>query len=314
LHEDKAFSVSSHAVLVVNPVSGGGKWDLHRNFIEESLSRQYELTILETHPEANLNAQLANIITQDTQCIIACGGDGTLREVAQTVLTKNIVFGIIPLGTTNALAHALFGNLSKVMGVKLSCDIILQNNVKKLDVAWCNDEMSLLALGVGFEATMIAKADREKKNTSGQLAYLQGLGEAVLENESQVLDFFIDDTEQVETEVSSLMVANAAPFTTVLAQGNGQPDPFDGKLDVTLFGKLDSPLSLFNALISPPNEMQTDIRETETPTPLKKFQIEKLQLRSESKFNYVIDGEVRTTNDLLIKIHKQALKIFVPLD
>lgn len=311
LHEDKAFIANPHALLVVNPVSGGGKWQLHQDVIKEQLSRQYELTIVETHPDEELRSNITELITNDTRCIIAGGGDGTLREAAQIAIEKNVDFGIIPLGTTNALAHALYGNLSKIMGVTMACDIITQGTVKKMDVSWCNDEVCLLTIGVGFEAQMIIKADRAKKNESGQMAYLQGMSEAVIENQIQILDLSIDNDKWAETEVSSLVVANAAPFTTILAQGNGEPDPFDGKLDITLFKKLDSPMTLLNALFSPNDDAQAQTSEATADKVLKTCQAEKIQLQSASRFDYVIDGEVRSAQQLDIFIQKQALNVFI---
>ena len=79
---------------------------------------------------------------------------------------------------------------------------------------------------------MIEKADRESKNKSGQLAYLNGFFEAFGEQKSQLLKVKLDDNEPKEICTNSFIVANAAPFTTLLAQGGGQPDHSDGLLDI----------------------------------------------------------------------------------
>lgn len=47
------------------------------------------------------------------------------------------------------------------------------------------------------------------------------------------MTLILDDGEPFSIETNSLVVANAAPLTTILAQGKGNPDYFDGLLDIT---------------------------------------------------------------------------------
>ncbi len=98
----------------------------------------------------------------------------------------------------------------------------------------------LLLVGLGFEHKMIQKADRDTKNDMGQLAYLTGLWEAIDENQSLSICMQLDDGETHTVDTTSLVVANAAPFTSVLAQGNGEPIINDGLLDITWIDASDS--------------------------------------------------------------------------
>lgn len=78
------------------------------------------------------------------------------------------------MGTANALAHVLMGITSKFIPVEQACDLIIDGQTSIIDTAYCNNELVLLLAGIGFEQSMIEKADRESKNKSGQLAYLNG--------------------------------------------------------------------------------------------------------------------------------------------
>ena len=53
--------------------------------------------------------------------VIACGGDGTITEVAAALVGTHIKLGIIPFGTANALSHVLCGTLSKVASLETMC-------------------------------------------------------------------------------------------------------------------------------------------------------------------------------------------------
>ncbi|MCP4057761.1 MAG: hypothetical protein GY738_10690, partial [Pseudoalteromonas sp.] len=164
--------------------------------------------------------------------IIACGGDGTVTEVASVLVNTQCKLGIIPMGTANALAHVLMGISSKIIPVEQACDLIIDGQTQTIDTAYCNDELMLLLAGIGYEQSMVEKADRDSKNESGQLAYLSGFFQAFSEQKAQTLYVTLDDNQMQEVNTNSFIVANAAPFTTLLAQGGGQPDHEDGLLDI----------------------------------------------------------------------------------
>src|SRR5262245_64821414 len=44
-------------------------------------------------------------MTPDTESVFACGGDGTISDVAASLAGTDVSLGIIPAGTTNVLAH-----------------------------------------------------------------------------------------------------------------------------------------------------------------------------------------------------------------
>ena len=78
-----------------------------------SLSAYYDLTVLTTSKEVNAYALAKQAIKKKPDIIIACGGDGTVTEVASVLVNTQCKLGIIPLGTANALAHVLMGIQSK---------------------------------------------------------------------------------------------------------------------------------------------------------------------------------------------------------
>ena len=67
----------------------------------------------ETSAVDNGTVVAREVLKEGPAIMVACGGDGTVNEVADCVAGTDIRMGIIPTGTTNALSHALMGGLQK---------------------------------------------------------------------------------------------------------------------------------------------------------------------------------------------------------
>ncbi|WP_413692224.1 diacylglycerol kinase family protein [Pseudoalteromonas sp. KJ10-2] len=233
VHEKQKLLLPTPTWMIVNPVSGSGKWRLHQQQLIRELTKKHCLKIVETSPETSATTLAKQAIQMDAKEIIVCGGDGTVTEVAEQIIEKDIVLGIVPFGTANALCHVLYGLEAKFSPVESACKAILSDQVRSIDTARCNDKLMLLVMGIGFEQQMIESASRENKNQYGQMAYLSGFFNAIASNNPQKLTIKVDDQPLTNIDVQSLVVANIAPFSTVLAHGGDVPEPDDGKLHVT---------------------------------------------------------------------------------
>ena len=294
--------------LIANPVSGAGKWPENREFIEQRLSASMQLKIVETTPDISAETLAKQAVESGASMVIACGGDGSLTEVASVLVDTNVHFAIIPMGTANALAHALFGTRSKVMPIEVACEHIESGVATKIDTASCNKRLMLLVTAVGFEQKMIEGADRDEKNQGGQMAYIKALWEAVNTNDSLDLLVTIDDGAQQSLSVCSLVVANAAPFTTVLAQGGGEPDAKDGQLDLTWIPpqtSMSEHMFSLSELIVPNVFVDAENKNVHHQ------RIKKIIINAEQPLNYVIDGETYQDEALDIRINPSSLTMLI---
>lgn len=306
------------AWIIANPVSGGGKWQEYSEQIQDELKAYFDLTLTLTTADetANIFAQQARSAGADI--VIACGGDGTVTEVASEVVNTDIMLGIIPLGTTNALSHALFGLGSKIIPISQALDNIIQGHNQAIDTARCNDELVLLLVGIGFEQKMIESANRERKNALGQLAYLDGLWQAMSMAETLTISLSLDDAAPITIRTHSSVIANAAPFTSLLAQGNGEPNMTDGLLDITWLDADDDPkgplLGLAELAIAGwVKEGRKDLKVQQARlSKVHHAHAKKVTISSQPKCKYVIDGEVFEPADLTIEVQPASLKVFVP--
>ncbi|AVT46416.1 diacylglycerol kinase family protein [Shewanella baltica] len=323
-HMLKQGKINIHKVawIIANPVSGGGKWQQYGEQIQDELKAYFDLTLKLTSENISANTFAKKARSSGADIIIACGGDGTVTEVASEIVNTDIDLGIIPLGTTNALSHALFGLGSKLIPVSQALDNIIQGHYQAIDTARCNEQLVLLLVGIGFEQQMIESANRERKNALGQFAYLDGLWRAVNADITLTIQLSLDDAEPTTLTTHSLIVANAAPFTSVLAQGDGEPNMTDGLLDITWLDSGDEPkeqlLSLAELAIAGwVKEGNKDTHSTRpsapsTATKVHHAHAKKVSISSQPKCKYVIDGEIFEPADLTIEVQPASLKVFVP--
>lgn len=308
MYKSGALKQKDKMLLVVNPVAGGGSWKTHQAQIEQMLSTKYELHIKTSTPDVTAKQLTQENKDEHYKVIAACGGDGTVNEVASVLVDTDICMAIIPLGTTNALSHVLLGIQSKFTPVETACEIILNNEFSKIDTAVCNDEAMVLVAGLGFEQRMIDLADRDKKNESGELAYVQALATAIKQNNVHSYKVSINGEKPELLEASSLVIANAAPFTTILAQGGETPDPSDGKLDLTI---LDTRESILVPLVSLGIQKLTQSwLEDNGLKAVRHEKIHEVNIQSsdgEKTLDYVLDGETRKSDRVHIKVKPSSL-------
>ena len=297
--------------LIANPVAGGGKWEQEKEHILSELNPHFRVTVSETTPEYSATELAEKALNQGTDIIVACGGDGTVTEVASVCTDNRAVLGVIPLGTANALSQVFHGYISKLMPIQTACDVIIDGHTRAVDTAMCNGELMLLVAAVGFEQEMIASADREEKNEGGQMAYLRGLWQAISANTDMKLEVSFDNNETETITTPSFVIANAAPVTTALAQGGDEPDVTDGKLDITwLTSQEDSEtqfLSLAELIFTTKTSKQNSGR-------IKHRQVKSITVTLPEQASYAIDGEIREADKLEVQAIPGNLTVLTARD
>lgn len=79
---------------------------------------------------------------------IAVGGDGTVNQVAKTIINTNLAFGIVPAGSGNGLARSLGISMKIEEAIKQ----IAAGNTKLIDTGSVNGIPFFCTSGVGFDA------------------------------------------------------------------------------------------------------------------------------------------------------------------
>ncbi|OLP19971.1 lipid kinase [Leptolyngbya sp. 'hensonii'] len=217
------------ACLIFNPVAGQRNPEIDLEIIRSILEPAIDLEIHITDPETDVGQLAKTAVEQGAEAILASGGDGTLSAAATPLIGTTIPLGVIPRGTANAFANAT----GIPTGIEAACQVILAGTTRTLDAARCNGKPMILKMDVGFEAETIEIADREAKNRLGNLAYILAALDQV--KNLELFETRIETDDRVITvSAASVSVANAAPPTSILAQGPAQIIFDDGLLDLTI--------------------------------------------------------------------------------
>ena len=96
---------------IINPISGVGSKRKIPKLIEDFCSESgFDLELTFTEYAGHASTVTKNAINQGAKCIIAVGGDGTVNEIARSMVHSDAVLGIIPKGSGNGLARELHSN------------------------------------------------------------------------------------------------------------------------------------------------------------------------------------------------------------
>jgi YegS/Rv2252/BmrU family lipid kinase len=217
----------SAVTVVYNPESGSSTTvdDLRRAFAPHEAAHRIRWS--PTTAEDPGPGQTAEALEHGSDTVIACGGDGTVRAIAETLAGTSTALGVVPLGTGNLLA----ANLAIPAGLD-AVPCALSSSSTSLDVGVVNDEKFLVMAGVGFDASMIRDANSAVKRRLGSVAYMIS-GAKNLPARILRASVTVDGEPVWSGRTAMVLVGNCGSVTGGLEVF---PDatPHDGRLDVAI--------------------------------------------------------------------------------
>ncbi len=155
--------------FIYNPESGSGKITSHLNWIEqEFINHNHNITLYETHK--NKDAYYYAKVAGKYDMVLVAGGDGTLNEVVNGLMTldKRPVIGYIPTGTANDVGHLIGMKKS----IKRTVRMILTNCIEKeTDIVKINDKYFIYAAAAGKFTEASYDIERNLKKRFKTFAY-----------------------------------------------------------------------------------------------------------------------------------------------
>lgn len=170
-------STYRQAVLIFNPQAGrlrnGGK--LIRR-AEEILTRSGTRVQVAPTPGPNAAAAVSkDAIAAGADLILACGGDGTINEVAEGMIGSDVPLAILPGGTANVLANEIgIGSRLEHAAKELFGLVPRRVSAGRFRARDASARHFLLMAGVGLDAYIVYKMSADLKKRWGKLAYWIG--------------------------------------------------------------------------------------------------------------------------------------------
>jgi len=171
--------------------------------------------------------------------IVAAGGDGTVRAVAESVRGTDAALALLPSGTGNLLARnvdlalddAAQSFSTAFTGVDRAIDIV-DIEIRREDRS-VEKHAFLVMAGAGLDARIMSNTDDELKKKVGWLAYAQALGVVLRDKHGLRLDYKIDSRRNQSARAQAIIVGNCGSLpANILLLPDALVD--DGLLDVAV--------------------------------------------------------------------------------
>jgi len=290
--------IKKKLLFIINPISGGKSKSKMKDLIQNHLNHDiFDYQIVFTgyagHAREIIKKQAG-----DFNVIIAVGGDGTINEIAESLVKKDIPLGIIPMGSGNGLARHLGIPLKPINAIQA----INYSEIIEIDTAVLNDYFFVSIAGVGFDS--LIAAEFEKAKGRGFINYARLSTQEYFAYPEQNYQIILDG-KKIERQAALVTFANSNQFgyNTKIAP---HADLSDGLLDVCILKK--------------PNLIQMPLlmKQIWSGEADKSFLLEIIHAKhiilEPNKNTYAnVDGEsIRVGERVEVILKPNSLKLFIP--
>ncbi len=166
------------AALLYNPDSGGSRRRQHelQSVLEILRGAGVEAALISTESQRHAGEVVRKVVADGYDTVFACGGDGTIHNIAQVLATSQVALAILPIGTANALAHDLGLPLSVTEAAKAALSAaprrVALGRVSCVDLKGSpRTRYFVVAAGMGVDAHLFYKLHSGHKQRMGMAAY-----------------------------------------------------------------------------------------------------------------------------------------------
>lgn len=227
--------------------------------------------------------------------VVAVGGDGTIKLVAESLIHSHIPLGILPAGSANGLAKELgiSNNPEKAL------ETLLTGTTKKVHLININEQLCIHLSDIGLNAYAMKKFKHQ--GVRGMWGYLIASLKVLWQN--PLMQIAIETNGEIhQLKAEMIVIANATQYGSgAVINPIGKLD--DGLFEVVVLKKI-SALEIFKMTYL---KGEYDTEKTAI------FQTKSLKMRSVKKVHFQIDGEyLGKVKEVHANIITDALEIIVP--
>ena len=287
--------------FIVNPISGTHSKDEIPDKIKATLDQEsfdYELRLTEYAGHASEIA--AECVAQGRDVVVAVGGDGTVNEVASSLVHSDTALGIIPCGSGNGLAR----HLCLPMDTQKAIEIINAYRIEAFDYGVINDLPFFCTCGMGFDAFISLKFAEAGKR--GPITYVENVLKEGLKYKPETYEI-VDETGTNRYKAFLIACANASQYgnNAYIAPGATMKD---GEMDVII-------MEPFDVLDAPQIAADLFMKTLGNNSKIKTFRTKSLQIRRKEPGAIHYDGDpIMTGTDIDVHIEHHGIRILTNPD
>jgi diacylglycerol kinase (ATP) len=165
---------------------------------------------LETTVEDPGTGQAKLAIEKGADVVLACGGDGTVRSVAEALAGTGVAMGLVPAGTGNLLARTV----GTPDGLADATRVALTGDDRAIDVGRIRidgsqeERVFLVMAGTGFDAAIMESTPEALKVKVGPLAYVIS-GLRAMRGRRIRVTLSLDDGPPLRRRTRTVLVGNS---------------------------------------------------------------------------------------------------------
>ena len=192
--------------FIINPVSGPKRRKIKPKQIVSLLDKsRFDPLFFTTEYRGHASELARNAMDAGCRIVVAVGGDGTVNEVANTLVGTDITLGIIPFGSGNGLARHLKIPLLWQRAVNL----LNKGVITQIDSGTLSSFRFFCTCGIGFDSRIGHKFKKVDKR--GFLGYLKTILKEYRDYKPRKYTFTIDG-EKFERRAFIITIANASQY------------------------------------------------------------------------------------------------------
>lgn len=298
--------------FIVNPCAGKGKFadELACRIEKSCRERDLNFEIYRTRGIGDATQYITRTANERTEDIrfYACGGDGTLGEAVQGIMSasdrEGLSLGLFPIGTGNDFVRN-FTPRETFMDVESQIDALPMS----FDLLRCNERHAMNMINIGFDCEVVCKTVSLKKSPliPSKFAYIAGLVVTLVRKPGVSMRLGVDGEEPSPRKYLLTTFANGK-FCGGGFHSNPKASLDDGKLDVLLIK--DVTRRTFLSLVG-------DYKKGTHLAPKLRHIIEnrkadRVDMYFDGETNISVDGEIHRVKELHLSVLPSALHFLIP--
>lgn len=290
--------MKSKIAFIINPFSGTGKKEDIPALITRELDKKlFDPEIVFTGYRGHGTDLAKDFVDKGFNIVVAVGGDGTVNEVARSLVHSNASLGIIPIGSGNGLAR----HLGIPMNTRKAIKQLNHSEPILMDYGLVNERPFFCTCGTGFDAYVSTEFSKGKKR--GIMSYIEKIITGYFSYKSQNYHLKAEGID-LKSKAFVITFANASQWGNnayIAPQASVQ----DGKLDISI-------MSNFPIIALPSLALQLFAKTIDKDLFMTTLRSEKITMMREEAGPFHYDGEpYEEGKEIQIQTIADGLKVMV---
>lgn len=212
-------------LIIQNPNTGNRNPERIRGQIEQFAQNfEHELEVWQWAQAGRIDELMQAARQRNFDGIIAAGGDGTAHHVGKRLIGTETMFGILPIGSGNAIAN----HLGIKGGVQHALNMLQAYQTQWVDTGAVNEDAFLGLFGIGLDAKIAHRFANAKQR--GFATYFSLLWDEYFTFQPEPLHLSVNGSE-LDVQSTVFGVMNSAEFGNGAKMAPGASMQ-DGQLDL----------------------------------------------------------------------------------